>query len=107
MRGTSGGVVEPSLDLAKGDEDAAAATNDPEFSDHVLVEVVAADAEDAGCFVGTEREARAELLAGFGCSLLRRWRGDSGRSIGATSSRSCCASVFRAISGLYQISQAC
>jgi hypothetical protein len=49
-------VIEPTLELAQGNEDAPAAPDDPEITDHVLIEVVATHAEDAGCLVGAEGE---------------------------------------------------
>src|SRR3954454_20925156 len=52
--------VEPAFQLGQGDQNAAAATDDAKLAQHVFVEVVAADAEDAGGFVGAEREPRAE-----------------------------------------------
>ena len=63
-RAACSGAIEPALELAEGDEDAAAAPDDPEFTHHVLIEVIAAHAEDAGGFVGTEGEPWTECGGG-------------------------------------------
>jgi hypothetical protein len=55
--GAAGGVVEPAFEFFGGDEAAAAAADDAEFGEEVLVEEVAADAENGGGFVGGEGEA--------------------------------------------------
>jgi hypothetical protein len=52
-------LVEPAFEFGECDEDAAATADDAEFGDDVFVEVVAADAEEAGGFVGAECEPRA------------------------------------------------
>jgi hypothetical protein len=73
-RGRAGGAaVEPALELRERDEDAASAADDAEFADHVLVEVIAANPEHAGCLVRTECEPRTQVPP---VPLMLRFAGD-------------------------------
>src|SRR6266508_2618340 len=68
--------VQPALELGESDEDAAATADDAQLTDDVLVEVVPAHAENAGGFVGAEREPRPEpCRSGFAIVALARLLG--------------------------------
>jgi len=83
-QGASGVLVKPALKLADGHEPAAAATDDAELGEDVVVEEVAADAERCGGFGGGESEPRdrggggvqlapSSTLKGLGLTASLSW----------------------------------
>ena len=73
-RCSRGASIEPLFELGNGDEDAAPAADDAKLGKDVLVEIVAADAEDGGRLLRTEREPRPERPAGGGAARRLRLR---------------------------------